>query len=141
MTNERLLTAIQPLIETGFVRRGRKERCPACGYEDFYSLHELDERLFCHACQGRFLLGVAAGPDEPRLTYQLDPLMARAMDQDLLPVLLTLRHLYSPAGGATGAFWPGLDIIPMGERAKKQDCDVLLAQEGNVTVCECKQEL
>ena len=31
------------------------------------------ERVRCHACQERFLLAVASGPDEPRLAYQLDP--------------------------------------------------------------------
>lgn len=63
--------------------------------------------------------------------------MARAMDQDLLPVLLTLRHLYSPEGAAAGAFWPGLEVMNDGAM---QDCDILLAQDGQVTVCECKSQ-
>jgi hypothetical protein len=133
-----LLAALEPLIEAGFVRRGRRDRCRNCGYEDFYPLSELDERVQCHACQERFLLRVSAGPHEPRLAYQLDPLMARAMDQDLMPVLLTLRYLYSPAGAAAGAFWPGIEIID--ETGAKQDCDVLLAQDGEVSVCECKKK-
>ncbi len=131
-----LLSTLKPLIDVGLARRGRRERCPDCGFADFYPLGEITERLVCHACQKRFLLSVAAGPDEPRLSYQLDPLMARAMDQDLLPVLLTLRHLYSPDGAASGAFWPGLELTR--DDGKKQDCDVLLAQDGKVTVCECK---
>jgi DNA-binding MarR family transcriptional regulator len=131
-----LVQALEPLIDVGFIRRGRSERCPQCGFEDFYSLSEVDERLSCHACRQAFLLAVAAGPDEPRLAYQLDPLMARAMDQDLLPVLLTLRYLYSPEGAAAGAFWPGLEIT--GPTETLQDCDILLAQSGSVTVCECK---
>ena len=133
-----LLTALEPLLDVGFIRRGRTERCPHCGYEDFYSLGEVDERLNCHACQQLFLLQVSAGPDEPSLAYQLDPLMARAMDQDLLPVLLTLRHLYSPEGSAAGAFWPGLEIALTVTPDTPQDCDILFAQDGNVTICECK---
>jgi hypothetical protein len=82
-------------------------------------------------------LALASGPDEPRLAYQLDPLMARAMDQDLLPVLLTLRYLYSPEGAAGGAFWLGLEITDAA--GTTQDCDILLGQEGQVTVCECKK--
>lgn len=132
-----LLAALETLIEAGFVRRGRFERCRNCGYEDFYPLAEIDERLQCHACQERFLLAVASGPNEPRLGYQLDPLMARAMDQDLMPVLLTLRYLYSPEGAAAGAFWPGLEMTD--RTATTQDCDILLAQDGHVTVCECKK--
>src|SRR5439155_15658785 len=108
-----------------------------CGYEDFYPLAEIGERVLCHACQTDFLLAVRLGDDEPRLAYQLDPLMARAMDQNLLPVLLTLRYLYSPSVAATGAFWPGLEII--NADGTMQDCDILLAQEGNTIVCECKQ--
>jgi hypothetical protein len=131
-----LLKALEPLIDVGFIRRGRQERCPECGFTDFYPLDEVAERVVCHACRMRFLLSVAAGHDEPRLSYQLDPLMARAMDQDLLPVLLTLRHLYSPDGAASGAFWPGLEIVRTD--GTKLDCDILLAQDGQVTVCECK---
>ncbi|HEX3425156.1 MAG TPA: hypothetical protein VHT30_03430 [Acidimicrobiales bacterium] len=134
-----LLHVLEPLIDTGFVRRGRSERCPECGYADFYPLGELDERVRCHACQQGFLVRVATGPDEPRLAYQLDPLMARALDQDLMPVFLTLRHLYSAEGPGAAAFWPGIEISEI-ERVEetKQDCDILLAQGGNVTVCECK---
>src|SRR5207249_7270045 len=121
----------------GFVRRGRFERCRNCGYRDFYPLSELDERVLCHACRERFLLAVAAGPDEPRLGYQLDPLMARAMDQELMPVLLTLRYLFSPQGAAAGAFWPGLELTD--ETGKTHECDILLADQGNISVCECKQ--
>lgn len=133
-----LLGALEQLIDVGFVRRGRQERCPECGYEDFYALAEVGERVVCHACHTEFLLRVAMGDaSEPRLAYQLDPLMARAMDQNLLPVLLTLRYLYSPAVAASGAFWPGLEIVEAD--GAMQDCDILLAQEETVIVCECKQ--
>jgi hypothetical protein len=132
-----LLDALEELVDVGFIRRGRQERCPECGFEDFYALAEVAERVLCHACQTQFLLGVRVGDDEPRLAYQLDPLMARAMDQNLLPVLLTLRHLYSAAVATSGAFWPGLEVI--NADGSMQDCDILLAQEGNKIVCECKQ--
>jgi hypothetical protein len=134
----RILAVLETLIDAGFVIRGRSERCRNCGFEAFYSLRELDERLTCRACQQEFLLTVKRGPAEPRLAYQLDPLMERAMDQDLLPVLLTLRFLYSPEGAAAGAFWPGLEIVSEATD-DAQDCDILLAQDGRVTVCECKQ--
>ncbi len=133
-----LLAALEQLIDVGFVRRGRLERCPECGYEDFYALAEVRERVVCHACQTDFLLRVAMGDaTEPKTAYQLDPLMARAMDQNLLPVLLTLRYLYSPAVGVGGAFWPGLEIVEAD--GTMQDCDILLAHEESVIVCECKQ--
>lgn len=133
-----LLSALEELIDVGFVRRGRQERCPECGYEDFYGLGEVGERIICHACQTEFLLRVAmSDATEPNLAYQLDPLMARAMDQNLLAVLLTLRYLYSPAVAAGGAFWPGVEIVEVDGAV--QDCDILLAQEQSVIVCECKQ--
>lgn len=140
-----VLDTLEPLVETGFVLRGRTERCPECGYEAFHSLNEIAEQLTCHACQLQFLLPVKCSTDrgsqEPPLTYQLDPLMARAMDQDLLPVLLTLRYLSTPQGSSiSGAFWPGLEIFEPGQREEtKRDCDILLAQNGRVTVCECKK--
>lgn len=134
---DELLTALEDLVDVGFVRRGRQERCPGCGYDDFYPLAELDERVACHACHTTFLVRVASGGAEPRLAYQLDPLMARTMDQNLLPVLLTLRYLYSPVVASGGAFWPGLEIVDAD--GAMRECDVLLAQEESIIVCECKQ--
>jgi hypothetical protein len=140
-----VLDTLEPLVEAGFVLRGRTERCPECGYEAFHSLGEVAERVTCQACRLQFLLPVKRagerGSEEPPLSYQLDPLMARAMDQDLLPVLLTLRYLSTPQGSSTtGAFWPGLVLFEPGRREEtERDCDVLVAQSGRVTICECKK--
>jgi hypothetical protein len=57
-----LLEALEPLIEAGFVRRGRLERCRNCGCEDFYPLGEVDERVRCHVCQERFSWPSRADP-------------------------------------------------------------------------------
>jgi hypothetical protein len=52
-----------------------------------------------------------SGRREPAVSYRLDGLMARVMDQDLLPVLLTLRALMPPDEGRDLYYaWPGLEF-------------------------------
>ena len=131
--------SLEPLIDLDFVLRGRKERCKHCGYEAFYTLADLDERIRCKACQESFLLNVYSGPNESPLRYQLDPLMARVMDQDVLPVLLTLRRLHQgEQAPVADSFWPGLEVTSIKDPERKQDCDILMARDGNITLCECK---
>jgi hypothetical protein len=52
-----------------------------------------------------------AGQHEPETLYRLDGLMARVMDQDVLPVLLTLRVMQPPSESGRLLFaWPGVGV-------------------------------
>jgi hypothetical protein len=133
-----LLPALAALSEAGFIRRGRALRCPACNYPDWLALPELDEYVRCRACGHRHALPVT-DPGKAReadVHYRLDGLMARCMDQDLLPVLLALRcfHRLRPTVQIEQA-WPGL-LLTRGEHEREVD---LLASAGQrVSIFECK---
>jgi hypothetical protein len=125
-----VLAAVAPLVKTGLIQRGRTTRCPHCNYNAFVSLGELDERIRCRACRESYVLPVvdSSGRREPATTYRLDGLMARAMDQDLLPVLLTLRAMRPPPGASELFFaWPGLEFR-QGEAVVETD---LLTSDGD----------
>lgn len=94
--------------------------------------------MTCRACRERFVLPAAeaSGRKEPPVTYRLDGQMARVMDQDLLPVLLTLRALMPPDEVRDLYFaWPGLEFENGNDR---MDVDLLTSDGENVVATEVK---
>jgi len=132
-----VLPALGLLVEAGFVVRGAATRCPRCQIGAVLLLGEQSERVRCRACGHEYLLPVLEQNDKSeRLTvYQLDGLMARAMDQDLLPVLLTLRACIPGDVSAVRAAWLGLEFESNEGVAEH---DFLLSTGAKVTVAECK---
>ena len=132
-----VLAHLVPLVDAGFVRRGHSVRCPRCRFRMLLALSELDERVRCRACGESFLLPVTSGAAEPEVSYQLDGLMARAMDQDVLPALLTLRAVKPPPNHAGLFFaWPGVEVADAG---KPTDIDLLVSDGSTVHCFEVKQ--
>ena len=127
-----------PLVEAGFVPRGRTVDCPSCNFPAFFGLNALDERIGCPACRHVWVLPVAeaGGRQEPGMRYRLDGLMARVLDQDVLPVLLTLAAFRRRAGGSDLFFaWPGIEFA---NSSGKTDVDLLVSYGGTVYCCEVK---
>ncbi|MBA2517314.1 MAG: hypothetical protein H0V22_08385 [Solirubrobacterales bacterium] len=130
-----ILAAMVPLLDAGYVRRGRSLRCPLCKYSLWFALDEMAEQVRCEACRASFTLPVAAanGREAP-LEFRLDGLTARAMDQGLLPVLLAVRAIRRTFAGYEVRVWPGIEF----ERGdKKVDVDVL-AYGAWLLCCEVK---
>jgi hypothetical protein len=62
------------------------------------------------------------------------------MGQDILPVVLTLRHLLKrPESRGGGHWWPGLDLYNEGSTDAGHEIDLLYAEAGTVWVCEVKR--
>lgn len=137
MPKDELLPALGSLVETGFVRRGAAVRCPRCKIGAVLMLDEQSERVRCRACGNSYLLPVLeeGGMIERPVMYMLDGLMARAMDQDLLPVLLTLRACLPTDTSAIRAAWLGLEFTSSGGDSEH---DLLISDGNMVTVAECK---
>lgn len=138
VTKRELLSALAKLTCAGFIRRGRALRCPVCNYGDWLALGEIDERVRCRACGTEYPLAVAdpGATREAETYYRLDGLMARCMDQDLLPVLLALRHTQrlDPTIEIQQA-WPGLLFTRDG---REVEIDLLVSTGQRVHIFECK---
>lgn len=105
----------------------------------YWPLRELDERVRCRACQQEFALPAVERGGEARIAYRLDGLVARAMDQDIIPVLLALRHiLRRPECGHLAQWWPGLNLYEATSSRVGQEFDLLVADQGTLRVCEVK---
>jgi hypothetical protein len=132
----RIVEALHGLIGHGLVQSGIERRCPSCNFRQFWALGELDDVVGCRACRARFVLALREHErDEASLRYRLDGLMARAMDQDLLAVLLALRKLKPEIEDRPWSAWPGL-LFRRG--AEEIDVDLLVSDGTDVDICECK---
>ena len=136
-TNKRLgLEALGPLVAAGLVTRVRVTKCPVCNVSEFRRLDELDETVACRHCRAAYPLEVRdAGGQEPVLMYRLDGLVARAMDQDVVPVLLTVRAFARTFG--SDYTWPG--VVFEGPHQPAFDVDVLAYNGSVLRACECKR--
>lgn len=135
---KRMLPALGALVEGGVIVRGRALRCPVCNYPDWLALRDLDERVTCRACGSERHLPASdpGGTREADMHYRLDGLVARCMDQDLLPVLLALRSLQRLEPHIeVKQVWPGI-LFRRGP--DEQDVDLLISTGSQVTVFECK---
>lgn len=132
-----LLPRLAELVETGFVIRGAAIRCPRCTIGAFLLLEEQRERVRCRHCGFEFLLPVLDSGERGELpvSYQLDGLMSRAMDQDLLPVLLTLAASIPTEPLSIQAAWLGLEFD---SATGQTEHDLLISTGQEVSVAECK---
>jgi hypothetical protein len=133
-----LLRTLDGLAAAGFVTRAAAVACPTCGYKNVFALREQDERIVCRACHSEFPLPVTdpSRAAERPTYYRLDGLMARAMDQDLLPVLLLLNALRDDQRPLRAA-WPGIEIEGAGGTA---EYDLIVSDGETVWVAECKAQ-
>jgi hypothetical protein len=135
-SRHKVLDTLTPLVEAGVVARGRALACPVCNFRQMLDLADLDEIVRCRACRAEFSLPVSdGGGREPALTYRLDGLMARVMDQDILPVLLTVRAVHRLFQDRLVFTWPGVEFATT---TGDVDVDVLLYNQQDVYCCEVK---
>jgi hypothetical protein len=136
-----LLPALGALCDNAYLQRGRALRCPRCNTPGYWRIGDLEERVTCDACRQEFPLPAIEGAGEAPLAYRLDGLVARAMDQDLVPVLLTLRHLLARYGtGPNVVWWPGLDLYEHDSKQADHEIDLLIADRGELDACEIKKD-
>jgi hypothetical protein len=139
-TVEAILPTLAALCEAGYVQRGRSMHCPLCHTLDFWRLAELDDRIRCRACLQEFPLPAIEDDHEPPTAYRLDAFVARAMGQDIIPVVLTLRHLINKsAARGEGRWWGGLDLYEGDADKSTQEIDLLYAEAGTINLCEVKR--
>jgi hypothetical protein len=136
-----VLALLPDLVAAGFVRRARDVVCPECRYRTLLSLSEQAETVHCRACQAEFALPVvdSGTAKEPDMIYRLDGLMARALSQDIIPVLLALRA-FGTSRPAVGSFaaWPGLVFTPR-DGSREVEVDLVVSFGSSVFCCEVKK--
>ncbi len=130
-----LLTLLSELSDLQIVKRGLHLRCPHCGTHSWYPLMTIREMLSCPGCSHEFPLPVEypAG-NEIEWEYTLNSLVNRAMDQDLIPVLLTLSRLSEDRD--LYCVTPGLELLE--EDKVIGEFDFVFVSKNETYAGECK---
>ncbi len=134
------VACLTELVKIKAVQRGLTITCPHCGTAIWYGLGELDEQVKCLGCLERFDVPLRETPQssaDRSLQYALNPLADRAMDQDVLPViiaLLTLRTQHQ----AMAHIVPGMAFKKVETTHIEGDFDFVYVYRHHLYGGECK---
>jgi len=111
------------------VRRWCLDKCQSCGHSHWTSQIDLQKPMTCPGCHSRLQLR-----DEVPLGYELNASLCAALEEGLIPVVLTGRFLYNLT--RRGFLWlPGVKGSYGGDRF---DIDVFASCDGHLVLAECK---
>jgi len=134
------LDVLSELVRIKAIQRGWTLLCPHCRVSQWYGLETLNERMACQGCLEPFDVPLKAweqaDSDRP-LQYALNPLTDRAMDQDILPVLLALLALHTIHPSMTHVV-PGMNFKERDGTKTEGDFDFLYVYQQKLFGGECK---
>jgi len=117
---------LEKMVAWHWVERGVRLRCPRCGLTSFVPFGEVTDDALCPGC--RSPQQYASESSGITVYYRLNSLIDRAVDQGVLPHLLTIEALQKRS--TQGVFlFPGVDIeFPDAEQAEVDIYGVLDAE-------------
>lgn len=134
------LDVLSELVRIKAVQRGCTILCPHCRVSQWYGLGALNERIMCLGCLESFDVPLKATEqadvDRP-LQYALNPLTDRAMDQDILPVIIALLALRTVHASMAHVV-PGMEFKEIGSSETRGDFDFLYVCHQRLYGGECK---
>ncbi len=134
------LDVLSELVRMKAIQRGWTILCPHCRVSQWYGLGALNERIVCLGCLEPFdvPLKVTELADTDRsLQYALNPLTDRAMDQDILPVIIALLALRT-SHQSMAHIVPGMNFQEIGSSDTRGDFDFLYVCQQHLYGGECK---
>lgn len=134
------LDVVSELVRIKAVQRGWTLLCPHCRVSQWYGLGALNERIICLGCLESFDVPLKAAEqadmDRP-IQYALNPLTDRAMDQDILPVIIALLALRT-VHESMAHIVPGMVFKEIGSSETRGDFDFLYVCHQLLYGGECK---
>ncbi len=130
-----LVGILSQLCELQVTHRGFLLACPHCGATEWYPLDKLNERLMCWGCGHEFPLPVekpAGG--EIQWEYRLNTLVNRAVDQDVLPSVLSVYYLTKDKEACCKS--TGIELVKNDQVSA--ELDFLYVCEQKLYLGECK---
>jgi hypothetical protein len=130
-----LLELLEELSISGILLRGYYQKCPHCTVLDWYPLASVSERLTCRGCGQPFHFPLMSGNGELPWHYRLNGLVNRAVDQDVVPHLLTLYH-WTRLNHQPSCITTGLELLK--QKEVTAEFDLLFVSHGQLYASECK---
>jgi hypothetical protein len=121
---------VAKLVQRGILLRGMSFRCEACHLLRWYPMSQIGETMECAGC-----LKTIQPPVRAPISFKLNELVARAVDQGSIPVLLTQRLLSTHTIKHALALF-GIEVTKEGRQV---DVDFMTTYEGYLLLAECKE--
>jgi len=118
------------LVQKRVLLRGMCFRCAACGLLRWYPLNQIRETMQCAGC-----LKMIQPPVGAPVSYKLNELVARAVGQGSIPVLLTHRFFSARTDKHTLSLF-GLEVT---RKDRPVDVDFVTTYQGHLLLAECKE--
>jgi len=118
------------LVQKRVLLRGMCFRCAACGLLRWYPLNQIRETMQCAGC-----LKTIQPPVGAPVSYKLNELVARAVGQGSIPVLLTHRFFSTRTDKHTLSLF-GLEVT---RNDRPIDVDFVTTYQGYLLLAECKE--
>ena len=129
-SGEECESIVDKLVQSRILLRGMSFRCEACGLLRWYPINEVDEVMQCTGC-----LESIRPPVRAPISFRLNELVARAVDQGSIPVLLTQRLLSTHTIRHALALY-GLEVA---KGKRKSEVDFITTYQGYLLLAECKE--
>jgi ribosomal protein S27E len=130
-----LLPTLNQLIEARLVSRGFAFTCPSCGLGSAVPFDRAADEVRCEGCR---VTATLIGPpsQEPVILYAMNSLLDRALDQDCVSHVLTLRWVVE----RRAAVWavPGAEVRASGNGLSRE-VDLLALSRDALLVGEMKE--
>jgi hypothetical protein len=122
-------SVIDTLVESRILLRGMSFECESCGLSRWYPINTLDEQMQCAGC-----LKMIRPPSRAPIAFRLNELVARAVGQGSIPVILTHRVLSRYLFNKSLSLF-GVEVTKGDLRA---DIDLVTTHQGFLVLAECK---
>lgn len=90
---ERFFSKVQKLVNQDLLLRGKHFNCPYCGSPIWFLLSDIDEENKCTGCNNPVNIPLHLDGQVLSDSFRLNKLVANAVDQGVLPLLLTANFL------------------------------------------------
>lgn len=134
------------MLRRRLIYRGTEVTCPVCRIARWVGVDDLQSEMRCPSC--RQLSDVNLDVDVTQWRYRMNALLARGIDQGILPHLLTLSHAANYVGprlkaGKINAWVLGANLTARagsGLPFPKVEVDVAWLADGGLVIGECKSQ-
>ncbi len=136
---EPMCKAIEVLYDKRILLRGKSFTCPHCNQRLWYPLESLQDENKCYGCSREVSIPVSAGGRSRGDHFRLNELVANAVDQGQLPLLLT-RHMLSLLPFTMKRFLSSYDVSDADSGERTAEVDLVFTLSSLLGLAEVKAD-
>lgn len=133
------LSVIEELYRRKILLRGKGFSCPYCNSRLWYPLELIREENKCYGCNQQISIPIFEGDDELGDYFRLNELIATAVDQGILALLLTMNFLFRQRFYMK-RFINNYEVYRSDGSEKLAEIDLIFTLGSKIGLCEVKAD-